>query len=192
MTNNPNGADLSCAGVTKTRCPACGAEEHWQVIAERYQCPKCGCDAVVVGATGHTIDEAIARAPAEMPDRVVDYGPRQATLPGVRPIFNFQSAYAPIVEKRAELRRADANAETMGDKFKALKKRADTIRGELDQLIDDFEERSRDARYETPADDRQADSAQTVVLGPDLVPVLPHVVPGEDVALVPAGEGVSV
>lgn len=181
---------LALAGVTKTRCPACGREEHWTVLADRYACPQCAADMVVVAATGHTLDDVLGRMAQDLTEAAA--GPYQPTLPGCRPAFNFQSAYESIVERRVELRTAEASAEALADRYKAAKKRVDTIRGELDQLIDDYEERSRDVRYETATEDAPAaDAPADVHDDADAVPILPAEGQGDDVAPVPNGDAVN-
>ena len=133
---------LAIAGVTKTRCPECGREDHWHDDAFLIPkvCARCGADLVITAAThlAHTAAEAIARAAQELPERVE---PKQQPLPGVRPMFDVQAAWRSIMDKRAALRDAEFKTADRAEAHKYAKKREETIRGELDTMLDQFAQR---------------------------------------------------
>jgi hypothetical protein len=140
---------LAFAGVTKYRCASCHTAltvDHRTTFAPPA-CPDCGGALLLVAATGDTVDAAIAAAAQALPERTE---PVQPTIPGLRPMFDYAAACQSIMEKRAELKRAESTAWLIGEKYKALKKRVETLASELATLIDELDERAHDARYSAP------------------------------------------
>lgn len=141
---------LAVAGSIKTRCPHCHHEDYWTLVGEQYVCSQCGNLAIVVAATGETIEQAIQAAAQELPDRVEL---KQGMIPGLRPLFDVAAALDLIEEAAQEARVAEAAYEGAKAVAKRHRDAADLANTTLRDLIRDLAERRHDARYEPPAED---------------------------------------
>jgi hypothetical protein len=109
----------------------------------------------------------IAIAADVLPDRVE---PVQATLPGVRPVFDVGAALDAIEDAASTARDAEAAYTRAHELAKDRRKIADSANTKLRDLIRDLAERRHDARYEPPTDessgtaDRDGESGEPRVL----------------------------
>lgn len=150
---------LATAGTTKARCTGCGHAWTWTTDPLEL-CPDCGGELIVTAATGHTVEEAIARAAQELPDRIETSSggqPVQPRIPGLMPAFNWEAMGRSILETRAEVKELEAIEERKHSAYKYAKKDREEKQTELSKLEDDFAERVTELEAEmklTPAERR--------------------------------------
>lgn len=152
-------------------CPQCSTKARWKgaitedMIARTFtrgidadtampNCPHCGTPMQI--PTGVSAAEAIADAAAAMPEAVE--GARQLHIPGLRPVFNYESAFASIIEQRGAVRRAEAVADSKHKDASKAKKSAEEEQEKLSTLEDEFADRAAEVEAEaklTPAEKRR-------------------------------------
>jgi hypothetical protein len=143
---------LAQPGIVRVVCLTCAYTWTGAPAEQPAGCPHDGRELVVTAATGETIEQAIAAAVQEMPERVE---PRQQTLPGTRPAFD-SAAALDLIEQAAEAARdAELAYASSAETTKARRKIADGLNEKLRTLIRDLAERRHDARYEPQETDAE-------------------------------------
>lgn len=102
-------------------------------------CPRCG--TAMTAINGVAVADAFAAAEASLQQAS---GERQLAIPGLKPPFDYRSAFEAIIAQRVVVRRAEAVAEEKARVAKSAKQNADEEQNELSQLEDDFEERVKE------------------------------------------------
>ena len=166
---------LAVAGQTKTRC-TCGQEDYWPIVADEYHCTACGELTTVVATTGHTADEAIARAAQALPERVEPIGPAQPSIPGLRPAFDVAAALDSIEQAERDASAAERAYGSAKTRAKQLRDDADKKNATLRELIRALNDRRHDDRYERPADgsevEREDESPAAPSVGTTVAPTV--------------------
>src|SRR3954470_5415561 len=94
---------LAQPGVVRVVCLTCAYTWTGAAAEQPAGCPHDGRELVVTAATGETVEQAIAAAAQELPERVE---PVQPTIPGLRPAFDVASSLDSI--EAAEREATDA------------------------------------------------------------------------------------
>lgn len=153
-------------------CPQCTTKVKWkgpitdEMLTRTFtrgvdaasglpNCPRCG-SAMQAPAPGVPVAEAIAQAASLEPGAVEPA--RQLHIPGLRPAFDYASAFDSIIAQRRVVRKAEAIAESKHKDAQRAKKTADEEQNELSQLEDDFETRVAELQL-TPAERRRKSCA---------------------------------
>jgi molybdopterin converting factor small subunit len=179
-TTEPN---LTLERATKARCPHCQHEKVFTgSVIDSLACPKCETQMTIVAATGPTVDEALKAfetAAAALPAEKVERGPRQQTIPGLKPKFDWESAMRSILDARYEVRVSAARVEQKAGEKKLAEKVHAEKTAALHQLEDDYAQRVKELEEEA---ERQAAQAEVDRFADEGNPHDPDATPAVDAA----------
>lgn len=167
--DEPAPAPVDMSGVTEARCPQCTSKATWKgpitidMLARTFtrglsettglpNCPACG--TAMERITVAPIADAMTMAAEELPGRTEA---RQPSIPGLRPPFDFESAFLSIMERSREVRRLNAIAERKSTDAKNARKAAESEQSELTALETEYDDRAQDAISEAakPPEERR-------------------------------------